>query len=106
MSDTQYGLPLIVENLKESAARGLKRVRLEKGSSDDMYKEPWLQKLVTRYPNLLSIEQIEPALADVVPICMELPLPSGYVDTLYAIQTATLSLGKPNYSETQKRAKR
>jgi hypothetical protein len=84
MSDTQYGLPLIIENLKESAARGLKRIRLEKGSGDDVYKERWLQKLVSRYPNVLPIEQIEPALTDVVPICMELPLPSGYVDILYA----------------------
>jgi hypothetical protein len=94
MPDTQYGLPLIVDNLKESAARGLKRIRLEKGTSDDMYKERWLQKLVSRYPNVLPIEQIEPALTDVVPICMELPLPSGYVDNLYATPDGDLIVGE------------
>jgi hypothetical protein len=94
MSDTQNGLPLIVDNVKESAARGLKRIRLENGTSDDLYKERWLQKLVSRYPNVLPIEQIEPALTDVVPICMELPLPSGYVDNLYATPDGDLIVGE------------
>ena len=94
MAETQYGLPLIVDNLKESAARGLKRIRLEKGGGDEMYKERWLQKLVSRYPNLLPIEQIEPALTDAVPICMELPLPSGYVDNLYATPDGDLIIGE------------
>src|ERR1700688_4491342 len=94
MPDTQYGLPLIVDNLNESAARGLKRIRLEKGTSDDMFKERWLQKLVSRYPNVLPIDQIEPAITDVVPICMELPLPSGYVDNLYATPDGDLIVGE------------
>lgn len=94
MADTQYGLPLIIENFKESAARGLKRVRFEKGSGDDEYKERWLQKLVSRYPNVLPIEQIEPALTDVVSICMELPLASGFVDNLYATPDGDLIIGE------------
>ena len=61
MGESQYGLPLIVGNLADGAARGLKRVRFEKGT-DDSYNERWLQKLVSRYPSLLPIEQIEPAL--------------------------------------------
>lgn len=83
MTESQYGLPLIIANYAETAARGLKRIRLEKGS-DDAYKERWLQKLVSRYPNVLPVEQIEPALTPAVPICMELPLAAGFVDNLYA----------------------
>jgi hypothetical protein len=83
MAETQYGLPLIVANFADNAARGLKRVRFEKGN-DDGYKGCWLQKLVSRYPNVLPIEQIEPALAPAIPICMELPHASGFVDNLYA----------------------
>ena len=61
----------------------LKRVRFEKGN-DEGYKERWLQKLVSRYPSLLPIEQIEPALMPAISICMELPLASGFADNLYA----------------------
>ena len=38
MGETQYGLPLIVDNLSDGAARGLKRVRFEK-STDESYNE-------------------------------------------------------------------
>ena len=83
MEETQYGLPLIVGKLTETAALGLKRIRFEKGS-DDGYNERWLQKLVSHYPNVLPIEQLEPALTPAVSICMELPLASGFVDNLFA----------------------
>ena len=94
MADTQYGLPLIIDNFSDKAARGLKRVRLEK-SVDAVYNERWLQKLVSRYPNLLPIEQIEPALTPVIPICMELPLASGFADNLYATPDGDLIIGEP-----------
>jgi hypothetical protein len=84
MAESQYGLPLLVGNFAGSVARGLKRIRLEKGSSKDGYSERWLQRLVSQYPNVLPIEQIEPALTPAIPICMELPLESGSVDNLYA----------------------
>lgn len=93
MADTQYGLPLIIDNFSDKAARGLKRVRLEK-SVDAVYNERWLQKLVSRYPNLLPIEQIEPALTPVIPICMELPLASGFADNLYATPDGDLIIGE------------
>jgi hypothetical protein len=53
MGETQYGLPLIVGNLADKAARWLKRVRFEKGA-DDSYNERWLQKLVSRYSSSSS----------------------------------------------------
>jgi len=93
MGETQYGLPLIVDNFSEGSARGLKRVRFERGN-DDGYKERWIQLLVSRYPNLLPVEQIEPALTPVIPICMELPLPSGFVDNLYATPDGDLIVGE------------
>jgi len=94
MADTQYGKPLIVGNLGENTpALGLKRIRFEKGS-DDGYKERWLQKLVSRYPNVLPIEQIEPAITDAVSICMERPLASGFVDNLYATPDGDLIVGE------------
>ena len=73
---TQYGLPLIVSSFADVAARGLKRVRFEKGN-DEGYKERWIQKLISLYPNVLPIEQIEPALTPAISICMVLPLKCG-----------------------------
>jgi hypothetical protein len=93
MSETQYGLPLIVAKLTETPARSLKRIRFEKGRDDD-FNERWLQKLVSRYPNVLPIDQIEPALTPAVSICMELPLASGYLDNLYATPDGNLIVGE------------
>ncbi len=85
MADTQYGKPLIVGNFTDTAARGVTRIRFQKSDVDGSnYNEKWLQKLISRYPSVLPIEQIEPALTPVISICMELPLASGIVDNLYA----------------------
>jgi len=89
MSETQYGLPLIVGSLEDSVAVGMKRVRFQKGEGEG-YKERWLQKLISCYPNVLPIEQIEPALTPAIPICLELPLASGYVDNLFATPAGDL----------------
>ena len=52
------------------------------GSTTHRYDEAWLQRLIQTHPALLPIEALEPGLFDVVPICLELPVPSGYVDNL------------------------
>lgn len=96
MEETQYGLPLIVSDFTETpaqAARGLKRIRFEKGS-DKLFDEHWLQKLVSLYPNILPIQQIEPALTPVVSICMELPLAAGFADNLFATPDGDLIIAE------------
>jgi len=93
MTETQYGLPLVVASLKDGTARGLRRIRLEKGDGEG-YNERWLQELISRYPNVLPIEQIEPALTPVIPVCMELPLPSGFADNLYVTPDGDLIVGE------------
>jgi len=80
MTTTQYGTPFICANFTETSARSLKRMRFEKGRDAD-FNERWLQKLVSRYPNVLPIEEIEPALTPLIPICMELPL--GQVSSIF-----------------------
>jgi hypothetical protein len=93
MEETQYGLTIIVPNFTETPARSLKRIRFEKGT-DEGFNERWLQKLVSRFPNVLPIGQIEPAFTPVVSICMELPLESGFVDNLYATPDGDLIIGE------------
>ena len=93
MTERQYGLPLIVPNFAESPARSLTRIRFE-NTGDDGYKERWIQKLVSCYPNVLPINQIEPAFTPAASICMELPLSSGFVDNLYATPDGDLIIGE------------
>ena len=44
--------------------------------------ERWLQELIHRHPRCLPMEQIEPGLGRLVPVCLELPLRVGMVDNL------------------------
>ena len=93
MGNTQYGLPMVIDSLSDDTARGLKRVRFERGKGDG-YTERWIQTLISRYPNMLPIEQIEPALTPAIPVCMELPLKSGSVDNLYVTPDGYLIVGE------------
>lgn len=44
--------------------------------------ERWLQELIHRHPTCLPMDQIEPGIGRLVPVCMELPLHVGSVDNL------------------------
>jgi hypothetical protein len=46
------------------------------------YDERWLQRLLHRQPSVLPIPSIEATFWPAIPVCMELPLPSGYLDNL------------------------
>lgn len=54
-----------------------------KSDGGQLYTEAWLQGLIQRHPLLLPVDQIEPALTPLIPVCVELPIPSGYVDNLF-----------------------
>ncbi|WP_397420992.1 hypothetical protein [Phenylobacterium sp.] len=53
-----------------------------KAGSEGQFSERWLQMLIQGNPTLLPVDQIEPALVPLVPVCTELPIPSGFVDNL------------------------
>lgn len=81
---SQFGRPYLIANFEDGAsARSLDRFHLHQDSNGSGgYSERWVQELVMRHPNLLPIDEIEPALTPAIPVCMELPVPSGYVDNL------------------------
>jgi hypothetical protein len=68
--------------LRSRPANGDNVAGLESRVREFLYDEAWLQRLIHVHPALLPIEAIEPRLTEVVPICLELPVPSGYVDNL------------------------
>jgi hypothetical protein len=72
----QYGRPLIVDSSGgDMPVRLLTRVPVG-GAKPGTYSEGWLQRLIHRHPNLLPIDQIEPALIPLIPSassCRRLP---------------------------------
>ena len=61
-------------------SRALQSERI--GGKEGRHDEQWLQRLIHRHPTCIPMDQIEPGLPELVPICMELPLSSGYLDNL------------------------
>jgi hypothetical protein len=89
---SQYSRPLVVDGFDGGASvQALTRLHLNAAKSG-AYSEGWLQRLIHRHPNLLPIEQIEPALVPLIPVCIELPTPSGYVDNLFVTPDGDLVL--------------
>ncbi len=82
-----YSKPMIVTAMgaPDEQCLALERLPLiakSKEAPEALYNEHWLQMLIQRNPTLLPVDQIEPALTPLVPICVELPVPSGFVDNL------------------------
>lgn len=82
-NDTQYGRALFIKDFGVAASKPMKRIQFSKKASESAaYDEAWLQRLIMSQPSLLPVDQIEPAFAGLVPICTELPTPSGSLDNL------------------------
>jgi hypothetical protein len=88
--NTQYGIPHFVQTTNVSTAQAL-RPLLPSVEGRRGYSERWLQELVARHPSLLPIDQIEPNLSELIPVCMELPT-NRYVDNLYVTREGDLVL--------------
>lgn len=79
-----FAEPVIVSGFEpgEQEARTLVRVSLRRRRDGSNYDEKWLQDLIHNSSSVLPIGDIEPALADAVSVCRELPTPSGSADNL------------------------
>src|SRR5450756_1399734 len=92
-NDTQYGLPLFINDFKAATSKAMKRIQFSKNASESAaYDEAWLQRLIMSQPSLLPVDQIEPAFAGLVPICIELPTTSGSLDNLLVTPAGDLAL--------------
>jgi hypothetical protein len=56
------------------------------------FDEHWLQELLFRHPDLLPIADIDPGFGELIPLAVELPVASGFVDILYASAEGSLCL--------------
>lgn len=73
--------PVIIKSLAQpdQAVTLLEAISLEKPP----YNEAWLQNLIQAHPSLLPTGEVEACFENIVPILLEYPLPSGYLDNLY-----------------------
>jgi hypothetical protein len=58
------------------------------------FTEGWLQNLIHTHPTLIPVEQVEPAFDNLIPVCCELPTPSGFLDNLFVTPTGYLVLAE------------
>lgn len=80
---SQYGTPFYLSNLTaDGEAKKLDHVPRE-GTSESSFSEEWLQKVIQAHPELLPIDEIEPAFRPLIPVCMELPAGNGYIDNFF-----------------------
>jgi hypothetical protein len=93
-NDSQYGTTVLIDGFGEDATTSpLSRIPFSKDAAEDAkYSEAWLQHLIMKHPEILPVDQIEPAFADLVAICTELPTPSGFVDNLFVTPTGNLAI--------------
>ena len=93
-TQTQYGNALFLDGFQAGcSAKALKRVHFSKTPSESSaYDEAWLQRLIMSQPSLLPVDQIEPAFAGLVPICIELPTTSGSLDNLLVTPSGDIAL--------------
>lgn len=90
----QYGHTVFLQALEGATpAQALERVPFHKtAAGTPAHDERWLQQLIMQHPSLLPIDQIEPAITPLVPICEELPLKAGFLDNLLATPNGDLVL--------------
>jgi hypothetical protein len=93
-TQSQFGHTLFLDGFHVgSAAEKLERLHFSKKESDGApFDEAWLQRLIMRHPSLLPVGQIEPAFSTLVPICVELPTGSGFLDNLLITPVGDLAL--------------
>lgn len=73
----QLSTPIMID--ENGQHEPLTRLQLE----DRDYDESWLQQLLFDHASLIPVDELEPAFADHVAVCRELPTPAGPVDLLY-----------------------
>ena len=77
MEERRYCDPLVVTD--DGATHKLTRVPFD----ERRIQEGWLQDLLERHPELLPVEDIEPAFAPLIPIGREVATPAGPIDNLF-----------------------
>jgi len=87
----QRTTPMIIDSLELSGtASALDRLSLVSKE----HNEGFIQTLVYRYPQLLTVSEIEAAFGSLISVCTELPTPVGSIDNLYVTERGNLAIAE------------
>jgi hypothetical protein len=80
----QHTIPIHIDRLNATGAtRTLEPIAHGRGEANGRaHDEGWLQRLIFRFPQALPVRETDPGFGPLVPVCLELPTRSGYVDNL------------------------
>ncbi|MCU0522906.1 MAG: DUF4268 domain-containing protein [Anaerolineae bacterium] len=81
MSQSQYAQPVLLTSAGEVVA--LSQIPMDQPSESGAFTEAWLQEQLFQHPELLPVEDIDPAYSRLLPVCRELNTPAGPIDVLY-----------------------
>jgi hypothetical protein len=84
MSSSSRHSPLIfVPEDGQAPVIRLQQIELGRGPESGERREKFLQELVHSHPNIIPMQEIEPAFTPLISICRELETPAGYLDKLW-----------------------
>lgn len=91
-SVSQHGSPVFYKD--GQAIAPLRNVRLGQTGREDSHREEFLQTLVHDRPDIIPMEDIEPAFRPLISVCTELPTAAGSVDNVWITPEGGLILGE------------
>jgi hypothetical protein len=89
----QYGLPFFLPGLnREAAGAALTPLPYTTTKDQGGFDENWLENLIAAHPEILPFDQIDPAFADAVSICTQLPVGANALDNFLVTDRGGLVL--------------
>lgn len=82
--ERRYSRPILLPG-DGAASQRFSPIGFERG--EDSFSEDWLQQQLFEQPDILPIEQIEPAFSEAAPICREMQTPAGPIDLVLITET-------------------
>jgi hypothetical protein len=95
MSSSSRHSPLIfVPEDGQGPVIRLQQIELGRGPESGERREKFLQELVHSHPDIIPMQEIEPAFTPLISICRELETPAGYLDNLWLTPDGGIVLGE------------
>ena len=91
VGQSRHAAPLLVG--PSGDVQRLQRIQLGQ-VGDEGRREAFVQELIHGHPDLIPTAEIEPAFAPLIPVCLELATPAGYVDNFFLTPWGGLALAE------------
>ena len=89
---SRHAAPVLVRTGQDAVR--LKQIHMGELDEYKGRREAFLQNLVYQNPDIIPMQEIEPAFMGMVPVCKELPTAAGFIDNLWLTPTGGIILGE------------